>query len=100
VKQESCQENKAPSESPTWQKTVVLGVTGLAVFGIAVMPNETWSPEWGNFFGATFVAVGGLLASLHAYEVAQNETGPASWAFIVVGGFAIAGASLQMALAS
>jgi hypothetical protein len=79
---------------------MALVLTGLVVFAIAVMPNNTWSPEWGNFFGATLVAIGGLLATLHAQEVAENETGSASWAFLVVGGFAIAGASLQVALAS
>ncbi|MBD1541004.1 hypothetical protein G9E11_01785 [Arthrobacter sp. IA7] len=90
---------KNPKKSSALEKTLVLTLTGVAVFAIAVTPNGHWPAAWGNFFGAMAVAIGGLLAALDAYDVVSHETRPASWAFIVVGGFAIAGASLQMALA-
>lgn len=77
--------------------SLVLG--GFFMFFVAALPNEQWSPAWGNFFGAAFVAVGGLLASLHTYKLVLDWAVPISWALIVMGGFAIAGASLQMALA-
>lgn len=89
----------APSKSLALRHVVVLSVGGLVVFAVALLPNATWSPSWGNFFGAAFVALGGLLATLNAYGVGKNETQAMSWSCIVVGGFAIAGASLQMALA-
>lgn len=99
MKYESTNINTSSTKPLAWRHTLVLTLTGLAVFTVAVLPNETWSPAWGNFFGAAAVAIGGLLATLHAYDVGKRETGAASWAFIVVGGFAIAGASLQSALA-
>lgn len=100
MKFESSEINKTPPRSLAWRHTLVLSLVGLGVFAAAFTENETWSPEWGNFFGAAFVAIGGLLATLNSLRVSEKETGAASWAFIVVGGFAIAGASLQMALAS
>ncbi|MEJ1193052.1 hypothetical protein [Pseudarthrobacter sp. CCNWLW207] len=99
MKLESPEINKTP-RSLAWRHTLVLSLVGLVVFASALMPNETWSPAWGNFFGAAFVAIGGLLATLNSLRVSEKETAAWSWSFIVVGGFAIAGASLQMALAS
>lgn len=79
-------------------RTLQVVIPGLVVFWLAAMPNDNWSAAWGNFFGAAFVAAGGLLASLHAYKLVHDWAVPLSWALIVMGGFAIAGASLQMAL--
>lgn len=38
-------------------------VVGHICGGVAVLPQETWSAFWGNFFGAMLVAQGGLLAA-------------------------------------
>lgn len=92
--------DETPPRSVALRLTAVLVFTGLLVFFLAFIPNDTWSPEWGNFFGAAAVAIGGLLATLNSLGVQEKETGPWAWASIVVGGFAIAGASLQMALAT
>lgn len=99
MKHENTQISKPPTNYIAWRHTLVLTLTGLAVFAVALTPSESWSPAWGNFFGAAAVAIGGLLATLNSYDLGKKETGAASWAFIVVGGFAIAGASSQAALA-
>lgn len=84
---------------PALKLVLQVVLPGVFVFLIAALPNDDWSAAWGNFYGAAFVAVGGLLASLHAYKLLPDWLVPLSWAFIVMGGCAIAGASLQMALA-
>lgn len=78
---------------------VLIAIIGLAMGGVALIPNAQWPPAWGNFFGAFIVAVGGLLGCLHAANLGPERFVSWSWSCIVVGGFVIAGASLQTALA-
>lgn len=81
------------------EMVVVVTLASLGSGLLATLPNERWSAAWGNFFGAFMVAVGGLLGCLNSSKALPETALPWSWACIVVGGFAIAGASLQMALA-
>lgn len=77
---------------------VVLVLGAASMFFLTAWPHGQWTPPWGNFAGALFVAAGGLLASAHAYKLVKDWAIPISWSFIVIGSFGIAGASLQMAL--
>lgn len=79
---------------------IFVSTTAVAVFTsfVAATPNGTWPAAWANFFGAAFVALGGLIGGLHAASVVSTRWVPWSWACIVVGGFVIAGACLQMAM--
>lgn len=79
---------------------LVVTLTGLATGLLATLPQERWSAAWGNFFGAAIVAVGGLFGCLREAKVLPEHSVSWSWACVVIGGFVIAGASLQMALAS
>lgn len=78
---------------------VGLMLGAFVMFFFTAWLHAQWSPAWGNFAGAVFVAMGGLLASAHAYKLTTDWAVPISWFFIVIGSFGIAGASLQMALA-
>ncbi|WP_214945289.1 hypothetical protein [Arthrobacter sp. ISL-85] len=99
---EAAANGSGPKE--TVKKKILLagGITliGLAMGLVALAPNDVWTPAWGNFFGALIVALGGLFGCLHASKLATERVVPLSWSCIVVGGFVIAGASLQMALNS
>lgn len=92
------------TDSKTKRKKVeiilVVTLTGLACGFLATLPQDRWSAAWGNFFGAAIVAVGGLFGCLREARVLPEHAVSWSWACVVVGGFVIAGASLQMALAS
>lgn len=57
-----------------------------------------WSALWGNFAGALLVGLGGIFGTLAAYDINKKETHPASWALVLGGGCAIAGAALRAAL--
>lgn len=90
------------ADDTSWKKAKVTAVVtfwGFAAGTAAAVPQGTWSASWGNFFGAAIVAVGGVLGCLHHAKVASDRWVTLSWACIVIGGFVIAGASLQAALA-
>lgn len=80
------------------ETVVVVTIASLASGALATVPNERWSAAWGNFFGALLVAMGGAIGCLLATKTLPEKASAWSWALVVVGGFAIAGASLQMVL--
>lgn len=85
-------------ERTRWLDIVNLSLGGLVFGFFAYWPEAPWTPAAGNFVGASFVAIGALLQSMHAYKLVRDWAVPISWGIIVMGAFTIAGASLQMAL--
>lgn len=80
--------------------TLVIGSFSLIAGILSALPNPTWTYEWVNFWGALFVALGGLLAILHYLRVATASTIRISLVFVTVGGFMILGAALRAAMSS
>jgi hypothetical protein len=95
--------NETMVDSKTSRKRLeiflVVTITGLGTGLLAALPQERWSAAWGNSFGAAIVAVGGLIGCLREAKAIPESAVTWSWACVVVVGFVIAGASLQMALA-
>lgn len=50
--------------------------------------------DWGNFYGAAAVAIGGVMASLGDYNQSKNWKA-GGWACIIIGGACIAGSALK-----
>lgn len=79
--------------------TGVVVLCAVAGFLLSAFPNKYTSAEWVNFMGALAVAIGGVFGCLSTYDILVKETRPATWAFVVLGGAIIAGASVRMAVA-
>ncbi|WP_420178539.1 hypothetical protein [Paenarthrobacter sp. TA1.8] len=95
MNRESAQATAVSPKVRARKLTLALTGVGVFIFFWTLFPNGHWPAASGNFIGALLVAAGGLLATLNALEVGREKINPWSYSFIVVGGFAIAGAALQ-----